>query len=806
MSEIKVNNISALDGSSSISVLDPILSNSVATFNKLYVTDYTSYVTSGKDQLTSKWYVDNQFDIRGIGATGISGLDTLTTQIAALKVDINSSVAANYLPKVGNTVHSGGGITFGGSRYVFGNSTVMDINTAGKIGIGGTADTSNALQLMGVFGFANSVATKTTSSVISQDSSNRLTINSYNDLIMQSGGVQKLKLGGTDQEMSGNLKLTTAGGYLSVAYSSNDSYRALLGWSSLQLGNNGPNRIVAGNTNVNGTLEFWVNNKKDITGYGVTSDGIQAMTLASSGFVGIGLPNPSQKLSVLDGTIRVDNTASTGLLTLILSGNGSNLQVGHSGGNICSITNSGTGYGGFEFKGNLGTTLRLAGDGKVGIGTNTPLYSLSVAAANGNTMEFGPEFSSSTRSLLQSYNRTTGAYTDLTLSANSYAIFTAGTQKITITPEGKVGIGTAAPNSVLDVVDNTSSATGYDHHKVFKTVHLKTESYSKVYVKLFVIPFNTTATSSAEDLNWNVGGFNISGTITTQRSNNLGVSCSQVIEAGTSWVGFYGYGGGTSATAFSTATLEAACKFSSIGFTEYPSAGAEGISEPFELVQVDIGGVKWACLYRNQQGTAGAQSITFDGVVTGLTGRAPSKHLFGLTDTDAVLVVTTNAGDNAAPGTSGAITDRHTALAYTRKVVDFGGSRLNCYRTPTSGKDLANKDYVDTTARNAIGTSFHVILPATTITAGQFAIWTGPGNNAVTITATKDNGNAYSPLSISASYGQWYIAFNDYNVHWNKTHGYIGQTPTSFAPASYISTASSSAYNTEKHLVIYRYG
>lgn len=806
MSEIKVNNISALDGSSSISVLDPILSNSVATFNKLYVTDYTSYVTSGKDQLTSKWYVDNQFDIRGIGATGISGLDTLTTQIAALKVDINASVAANYLPKVGNTVHSGGGITFGGSRYVFGNSTVMDINTAGKIGIGGTADTSNALQLMGVFGFANSVATKTASSVISQDSSNRLTINSYNDLIMQSGGVQKLKLGGTDQEMAGNLKLTTGGGYLSAAYTSSDNHRALLGWSSLQLGNNGINRIVAGNTLPNGYLEFWVNNKKDITGYGVTSDGIQAMTLASSGFVGIGLPNPSQKLNVLDGTIRVDNTASTGLLTLILAGNGSNLQVGHSGGNICSITNSGTGYGGFEFKGNLGTTLRLAGDGKVGIGTNTPSYSLSVAAANGNTMEFGPEYASGAN-LLQCYNRTTGVYTNLATSANSYAIFTAGTQKITITPEGKVGIGTAAPNSVLDVVDNTSNASGYDHHKVFKTVWLKTESYSKVYVKLFVIPFNTTSTSSAEDLNWNSGGFNISGTITVQRSNNLSVSCSQIIEAGTSWVGYYGYGGGTSATAFSTATLEAACKFSSIGFTEYPSAGAEGTNEPFELVQVLIDGVKWACLYRNQQGQAGAQSITFDGVVTGLT-RAPSKHLFGLTDTDAVLVVTTNAGDNAAPGTSGAITNRHTALAYTRKVVDFGGSRLNCYRGPTSPKDLVNKDYVDastnTLVYNAI--SYYVILPGfSSIAAGQTVTWTSPVNPFLSITATKDNANAYSPVTFSASTGTWIIVFNNINSSWDKTYGTINQTGTSLAPASYVSTYSN-GYLAPKHCVIYRVG
>ena len=89
---------------------------------------------------------------------------------------------------------------------------------------------------------------------------------------------------------SGNLKLTGGSSTsLSVAYTSNDNNRALLGWNTLQLGNNGQNRIVAGNTNVNGYLEFWVNNTTDLVAYSTASNGIQAMTIASNGYVGIGV-------------------------------------------------------------------------------------------------------------------------------------------------------------------------------------------------------------------------------------------------------------------------------------------------------------------------------------------------------------------------------------------------------------------------------------------------------------------------------------------------------------------------------------
>ena len=299
-----------------------------------------------------------------------------------------------------------------------------------------------------------------------------------------------------------------------------------------------------------------------------------------------------------------------------------------------------------------------------------------LAVGKGAGIMFGGGYTSANANLLTTWaevsgvreNATDGLY-DGALVFKTRATNVNAAERVRITSTGRVGIGTATPVSVLDVKDTISNAAQFDHHKVFRTISLKGEAYAKVYIKLFVVPANTTASSTAEEVDWATGGFNISGRITAMRINNNLTSFSQIIEVGNSYI--------IPLTANSIATLEAACKFSSMAFTPNPSDGSgpsAGPNQPFELVQVLIGGVKWVCLYVNNEGTSGQQSITFDGVVTGLT-RAPSKHLFGLSDTDAVLRVTTT-GDNGAAGTSGTIADRHTALGYTRLTADFQSSKL----------------------------------------------------------------------------------------------------------------------------------
>lgn len=69
-------------------------------------------------------------------------------------------------------------------------------------------------------------------------------------------------------------------------YTGNETYKATFGWSHLQLGNNGPNWIVAGRTATGGSLAFIVNNTADYSYGGY--DGILAMSIAANGNVGIG--------------------------------------------------------------------------------------------------------------------------------------------------------------------------------------------------------------------------------------------------------------------------------------------------------------------------------------------------------------------------------------------------------------------------------------------------------------------------------------------------------------------------------------
>jgi len=89
------------------------------------------------------------------------------------------------------------------------------------------------------------------------------------------------------------------------------------------------------------------------------------------GNVGIGISEPSQKLSVFGGTIRGD--LGTIGQSLVLTGLESNLQISHDGSHYLGFLNSG---GGFQFRtGNEWESINLvtiSGGGNVGIGTTEP--------------------------------------------------------------------------------------------------------------------------------------------------------------------------------------------------------------------------------------------------------------------------------------------------------------------------------------------------------------------------------------------------------------------------------------------------
>ena len=103
--------------------------------------------------------------------------------------------------------------------------------------------------------------------------------------------------------VAGDIGVNSGNVFRARYSSADDTYSSTLGWYGLQLGNNGDNHIVAGRTNAGGALKFIVNNTSDFP----TVNGITAMTILSSGKVGIGTINPTAALEV-NGGVRINTT------------------------------------------------------------------------------------------------------------------------------------------------------------------------------------------------------------------------------------------------------------------------------------------------------------------------------------------------------------------------------------------------------------------------------------------------------------------------------------------------------------------
>lgn len=218
-------------------------------------------------------------------------------------------------------------------------------------------------------------------------------------------------------------------------YNSSESYKATLGWSHLQLGNNGPNWIVAGRTQAGGAMSFVVNNTADYSYGGF--NGVVAMHLAASGSVGIGTSSPTAKLEINGGALAVKPTTSShGFVALDPGGSGY--------GGYVEWYKSGPvrlGYMGYlDLAGgqsNLGLNLEnsanfIIGGGNVGIGTATPSYKLEVSGsvratsfiANSNTYAdfvFKPGYKLASLSEVEAAIKTHGHLPDIPSEAEAKA-------------------------------------------------------------------------------------------------------------------------------------------------------------------------------------------------------------------------------------------------------------------------------------------------------------------------------------------------------------------------------------------------
>jgi hypothetical protein len=273
--------------------------------------------------------------------------------------------------------------------------------------------------------------------------------------------------------IEGDVLLGSYKAYIS-RYTTDNQYRGHTQWDHLQLGNNGANLIVAGNTASGGELGFVVNNTADLVGqYGIqTYNGTMAMYLKSNGNVGIGTTSPQSIFDIGKSqtapAFRIGNSnygtnynsvwgLQSGAQSIMIFGNnGQNeIRAGNSngGGYLDFFTNNTADYTS-PTNGNF--VMRLANNGNLGIGTTGPLTKLHTKGSGFfespslNGINIVPGASLQT---IQSDWNSGGGDTPILIKTQN------GGNQVYLATSGNVGIG-AAPGSYKLDVNGTAHISG----------------------------------------------------------------------------------------------------------------------------------------------------------------------------------------------------------------------------------------------------------------------------------------------------------------------------------------------------------
>jgi hypothetical protein len=165
------------------------------------------------------------------------------------------------------------------------------------------------------------------------------------------------------------------------------------------------------------------------------------------GNVGIGTSSPDQKLTIQAsggyGLISYKKSDATTIAYVGISDGAGNIISTSSAGDLC-LRVDGTNAVLFSSAGNA-ERMRISSGGNVGIGTTNPTGKLMIEAT-GNHL------------FLRASTATAGKYwaLDVTSANQLYILNNAGTQYLTITDGGNVGIGTPSPGYKLHVSNNTN--------------------------------------------------------------------------------------------------------------------------------------------------------------------------------------------------------------------------------------------------------------------------------------------------------------------------------------------------------------
>ena len=183
--------------------------------------------------------------------------------------------------------------------------------------------------------------------------------------------------------------------------------------------------------------------------------GNDAVTILTTGNVGIGTTSPSARLHISGSTDATQRIIVDG------SGNNSSLHLNYNGSNVGFISsyqnselNIGTSISAFvNFYTNNTERMRITSAGNVGIGTSSPASKLQIGSvgSTGYSVSNGLAFGDGTRAGALNVDSS-----GTILYSSTNLIFSPGTtEAVRITSAGNVGIGTTSPSSLLHVSGTT---------------------------------------------------------------------------------------------------------------------------------------------------------------------------------------------------------------------------------------------------------------------------------------------------------------------------------------------------------------
>jgi hypothetical protein len=387
-----------------------------------------------------------------------------------------------------------------------GEPNLLLAKSAGNVGIGTTTPANKLSISSGTFNNGATVA-----SILNTSSTQKAHVG-YDTLLIQQDDAPTLRLYETLENLSttissdagltsfattGEMGLFVAGSNTAPGYSGLNGIQAIrinisgnIGIGTTSIPGNTTNKVLAieGSDSANLLVtetggasaaftsygnEAYIGTSTNHPFYMYTND-VERMRITSAGNVGIGTTDPNGALSF------ADDIRTRKIVLWDGSANNNYQFYGfgvESGTMIQSIYDSSDRF--LWVSGASSTTrnelMVIQGNGRVGIGTSSPLFTLEVngpgrfngsLSIQGNstppTTGYGLEITNtSTTSYLGAYNRDTSSYRNLFLFSNDTIFENGGFERMRITAVGTVGIGTGSPSSLLHIYGSGSTFTRY---------------------------------------------------------------------------------------------------------------------------------------------------------------------------------------------------------------------------------------------------------------------------------------------------------------------------------------------------------